>query len=99
MWGFTSQEQQTPEKFLRETDYLLSLPDGYDKDSTQHWPLVIFLHGSGESGADLEKVKVHGPPKLVAARKKIPFILIFPQAQHPFDLETDNFYHLQGYIK
>ena len=73
--GLTAHAQQTPEKFIRETDYLLSLPDGYDKDSTQHWPLVIFLHGSGESGTDLEKVKTHGPPKLVAAGKKFPFIL------------------------
>jgi predicted peptidase len=24
-------------------------------------PLIIFLHGSGEKGTDIEKVKVHGP--------------------------------------
>jgi len=24
-------------------------------------PLIVFLHGSGEKGSDLEKVKVHGP--------------------------------------
>jgi len=92
-------QQQTPEKFMRETDFLLSLPDGYDKDSTRHWPLVIFLHGSGESGTDLEKIKVHGPPKLVAAGKKFPFILISPQAQHPFDWEPDNLYHLLVHLK
>lgn len=97
--GFEARAQQRPEKFIRETDYLLSLPDGYDKDSTQHWPLVIFLHGSGESGVDLEKVKTHGPPKLVAAGKKFPFILVSPQAQHPFDWEPDNLYHLLVYIK
>jgi predicted esterase len=97
--GFTVEAQQTPEKFIRETDYLLSLPEGYDKDSTLRWPLVIFLHGSGESGSDLEKVKTHGPPKLVAAGKKFPFILVSPQAQHPFDWEPDNLYHLLVYIK
>lgn len=26
-------------------------------------PLIIFLHGSGEKGNDLEKIKVHGPLK------------------------------------
>jgi predicted peptidase len=26
-------------------------------------PLIIFLHGSGEKGTDIEKVKVHGPFK------------------------------------
>ena len=59
--------------------YLLTLPDGYDADTTKHWPLVLFLHGSGERGSDLEAVKVHGPPKLVAAGRKFPFVLISPQ--------------------
>ncbi|MCH1409971.1 MAG: hypothetical protein L7V87_13140, partial [Verrucomicrobiales bacterium] len=26
-------------------------------------PLLLFLHGGGESGDDIEKVKTHGPPK------------------------------------
>ncbi len=42
-------------------EYLLSLPTDYGK-SRKAWPLVLFLHGSGESGNDLNKVKVHGPP-------------------------------------
>ena len=43
--------------------YLLSVPEGkHDKNG---WPLLLFLHGAGERGSDLEKVKVHGPPKLI----------------------------------
>ncbi|HVY75326.1 MAG TPA: PHB depolymerase family esterase, partial [Puia sp.] len=71
--------QQTPEEFVQKTGYLLYLPDGYAADTSKQWPLVLFLHGSGESGADLEKVKVHGPPKLVAQGRKFPFILVSPQ--------------------
>lgn len=59
--------------------YLESLPAGYDKDSAKRWPLVIFLHGSGERGADLKKVAKHGPPKLVEAGREFPFILLSPQ--------------------
>ena len=59
--------------------YLLSLPDGYDKDPEKKWPLVIFLHGSGERGSDINKVKIHGPPMLIEKGKKFPFILISPQ--------------------
>ncbi|MDY0357121.1 MAG: hypothetical protein RBR19_14660, partial [Sedimentisphaerales bacterium] len=45
-----------------ECDYLLSLPAGYgEKD--QRWPLLMFLHGAGERGDNLELVKVHGPAK------------------------------------
>ena len=60
-------------------DYLLSLPADYDK-SSKSWPLVLFLHGSGESGNDLAKVKAHGPPKLVETNGPFPFILVSPQS-------------------
>lgn len=55
--------------------YLLSKPEGYEADATKKWPLVIFLHGSGERGSDLEKVKMHGPPKLIAAGQKFPAVI------------------------
>ena len=46
------------------------------KDS---WPLMLFLHGAGERGDDLELVKKHGPPKLIEAGKDFPFIVVSPQ--------------------
>ena len=60
--------------------YLLYLPKEYGRDAAQKWPMVLFLHGAGESGDDLEKVKVHGPPKLAAQGKEIPFIIVSPQS-------------------
>ncbi|MBN1818803.1 MAG: prolyl oligopeptidase family serine peptidase, partial [Sedimentisphaerales bacterium] len=58
-------------------DYLLHLPAEYDKKA--QWPLMIFLHGAGERGSDLNKVKVHGPPKLIEQGKELPFIVVSPQ--------------------
>jgi predicted peptidase len=58
-------------------DYLLYLPEGYATGGKE-WPLVLFLHGAGETGSDLKRVKVHGPPHL-AEQKKFPFILVSPQ--------------------
>ena len=72
--------QQTHERYVRAVNYLLYLPDGYRGDTVKKWPLVLFLHGSGERGDDLQKVEVHGPPKLVAGGKKFPFIVVSPQA-------------------
>jgi predicted peptidase len=43
--------------------YLISVPD--KKPEKNGWPVLLFLHGAGERGNDLEKVKVHGPPKLI----------------------------------
>ncbi|MGD2095148.1 MAG: prolyl oligopeptidase family serine peptidase [Phycisphaerales bacterium] len=59
-------------------DYLLFLPEDYGKEEKQ-WPLMMFLHGAGERGSDLNKVKVHGPPKIVEYKKDFPFIVISPQ--------------------
>ena len=60
--------------------YLLSLPAGYE-DSDRRWPLMLFLHGSGESGESLAKVKANGPPKLIALNERaFPCIVVSPQS-------------------
>ena len=60
-------------------DYLLFLPEGYG-DGDKKWPLILFLHGAGESGDDLAKVKIHGPPKIVETKHDLPFIVVSPQS-------------------
>ncbi len=57
--------------------YLVYLPADYDKQ--EKWPLILFLHGAGERGDDLEAVKKHGPPKLIEHGKQFPFIVVSPQ--------------------
>jgi predicted peptidase len=70
--------------------YLLALPDGFDRKSERRWPLILFLHGSGERGNDVRSVARHGPPKLLEARGDGPgaeagrllaenFIVVSPQ--------------------
>ncbi|WP_217183970.1 alpha/beta hydrolase-fold protein [Streptomyces sp. AC495_CC817] len=59
--------------------YLLHLPDAYDVDPDRRWPLVLFLHGAGERGSELDLAAVHGPPKLADAGHEFPFILVTPQ--------------------
>jgi predicted peptidase len=41
--------------------------------------LLCFLHGAGERGTNLDLVAKHGPPKLAAAKKEFPFVLLSPQ--------------------
>ena len=62
-----------------QLNYLEYLPEGYDTDTDRKWPLLVFLHGAGERGDNLDAVKIHGPPKLAEAGKKFPFIVIAPQ--------------------
>ena len=74
-------DKQTAAKFEASIPitmgYLLYLPKDFDKQDA--WPLVLFLHGAGERGDDLELVKVHGPPKLIKQGKEFPFIVVSPQ--------------------
>jgi predicted peptidase len=88
---------QSPQKFEKQVavklDYLLYLPEGYSKESEKKWPLIMFLHGIGERGTDVNKVKAHGPPKIVEKRKDFPFIVVSPQCPgdtwwRPFDLNA-----------
>lgn len=60
--------------------YLVRFPAGYDADTTRTWPTILFLHGAGERGDDLDLVKVHGPPKIAEQQADFPFLVIAPQA-------------------
>ena len=61
--------------------YRLLKPDGYDRDKNVRYPLVVFLHGIGERGADNERQLLHGVKEFVkeSTRKKHPCFLAVPQ--------------------
>ncbi|WP_116788425.1 prolyl oligopeptidase family serine peptidase [Flavobacterium psychrotrophum] len=42
----------------KQLGYALHVPENAKKEKK---PLIVFLHGSGEKGTDIEKVKIHGP--------------------------------------
>ncbi len=79
----TGQHTHQFETEIRKTvklGYWLYLPEDYNQDPNKKWPLILFLHGSGERGADLNKVLVHGPPRRVSRDGvKLPFIIVSPQ--------------------
>jgi predicted peptidase len=60
--------------------YVLYVPEDYKKEDSKKWPLIIFLHGSGERGDDLDVLTRHGPPKMVAGGHSFPAFIISPQA-------------------
>jgi predicted peptidase len=55
------------------------LPENYDP--AKKYPLVLFLHGRGESGTDNEKQLTHGARMFLqdSIRKNYPAIVVFPQ--------------------
>jgi predicted peptidase len=60
-------------------DYLVYLPADYDQDKAKLWPLVIFLHGSGERGSDVQLVRKTGLTQTLEQRGATPYVMIAPQ--------------------
>jgi predicted peptidase len=68
--------------FIKGTDtlpYRLLLPENYN--TSNKYPLILFLHGAGERGNDNEAQLVHGASLFLrdSIRKRYPSIVLFPQ--------------------
>lgn len=59
--------------------YLLIQPDPAAFAPNAKRPLVVFLHGSGERGDNLDLVKKHGPPMQALQGDGLPFVVLAPQ--------------------
>ncbi len=62
-----------------QVNYLLYLPDTYGQDPHQRWPLILYLHGRGERGQDLDLLKSHPLPETLEQKPDFPFIVVSPQ--------------------
>ncbi|MEM0915259.1 MAG: alpha/beta fold hydrolase [Planctomycetota bacterium] len=63
-----------------DVDYWLYTPPGYTDPANANtaYPLLIFLHGTGESGGSPTQVAKHGPPALIEQGKDFPFLVVSP---------------------
>lgn len=70
-----------------QINYLLSVPETYGRNPFKRWPLILYLHGSGEQGRTvehLERLKAQGLPKLIADQPNFDaltarFLVLSPQ--------------------
>lgn len=62
--------------------YYLYYPEEYFSSGNEKFGLLLFLHGGGESGGEIGRVKENGPPKLLAEGKQFPFLVLAPQNPH-----------------
>lgn len=77
---FVSKSDTLPYRILYPKDY----------DAAKEYPLLLFLHGSGERGHDNELQLTHGASLFLneTVREEFPAIVVFPQCQ--FDLSWNN---------
>lgn len=83
---------------MPETTHTFTAPDGLTLPYILHtppgdrpaagWPFLLYLHGMGERGADLVRVRIHGIPKVTAADPDFPFLALSPQCPLTADWRT-----------
>ena len=61
----------------------------YEEKDKQMLPLLLFLHGGGESGNEINKVKKRGPPVQIASDRGFLIMLLAPQDPHKKRLRDD----------
>ena len=66
-------------KVKKNIRYLEYIPEQQNQEKI---PLLIYLHGAGERGDNIEKINVHGPIKeMLAGKVSSNFIVIAPQCE------------------
>jgi predicted peptidase len=76
--GFLDRVHKDPDG--KEAKYVLFVPHDYKSDKA--YPVILFLHGSGETGTDgVKQAKTGLGPAIKKNEKEFPFIAIFPQSQ------------------
>lgn len=94
-FNFFSRAQETSGRFSTQitTAYTYGFLLHKPLNSKAKKPLIVFLHGSGERGNDLEKLKVHGPLKYIINNELDSYILA-PQCAENGNWEAESLYQL-----
>jgi predicted peptidase len=76
--GFHDRVHKDPDG--KDAGYVIFVPHGYD--GKKPVPVILFLHGSGQTGTDGKKQAQTGLGQFVRAHEKtFPFLVVFPQSQ------------------
>ena len=61
---------------LSHVDYLVCRPKGYS--THKRWPMLLYLHGSGQRGDDVSQLLTWGLPRLISEGLQVPMIVVAP---------------------
>lgn len=70
-------------KFLKQNDQEMNYIV-YAPEDTRDLPLVIYLHGAGERGENIDNVLRHGLARLLDEGKEFPAVILCPQCPRQF---------------
>ena len=68
--------------------YVVYLPDGWNRQQT--WPVILFLHGSGERGSEgMDETQIGLPQAIRLHPERWPFVVVMPQVPFSHHHWTD----------
>ncbi len=85
-----SKEYQTKNLQQYGSGYMLYLPEGYEDNPTKRWPLLFFLHGTGDRGDNIYLLAKASPFMMIREKGPLPFIIVAPllnTSQNVFPVE------------
>ncbi len=78
--------------------YLLYLPENYEADSQQTWPLILFLCGTGERGENVFLLGKNGPFQMIREKGPLPAIIVAPMLRISSDFRSFPETYLDGVL-
>jgi len=78
--------------------YLLYLPENYEADSRQTWPLILFLCGTGERGENVFLLGKNGPFQMIREKEPLPSIVVAPMLHVSRDFRSFPETYLDGVL-
>ena len=60
-------------------NFMFYVPAQYGKDTQQKWPLILYLHGIGLRGDDLNELRFGELPAILQYEADFPFLAVAPQ--------------------
>ncbi len=78
--------------------YLLYLPENYEAEAQQAWPLILFLCGTGERGENVFLLGKNGPFQMIREHGPLPFIIVAPMLHISRDFRSFPETYLDGVL-
>jgi predicted esterase len=93
-----SREYQDKTMQLYGNGYLLYLPEGYEDNPTKTWPLILFFHGSGDRGDNINLIAKASPFMMIREKGPLPFIIVAPLLKRSQDLQLFPIGYMDGVL-
>ncbi len=78
--------------------YMIYLPEGYEEKTNEKWPLILFLHGTGDRGTNVFLLAKASPYMMIREKGPLSFIIVAPILNLSKDFRSFPKRYLEGVL-